>query len=434
VWEASPTPIRPAAQSGWRFSLHWAIINLRGPPSLNRESEDIAMLASTPRCRRGFTLVELLVVITIIGMLVALLLPAVQVVRETARQTQCMNNLKQLGTAMANYNTSKGKVPGYAQLVQRSQTQFVAGQLGNNGTIEVINMDDVNEAWGVSWAAMLLPYIERQDLWDQLLNPRIDPDDPDSEGVLEVRRIDVFICPSDGNLTARPDLAALSYSANTGAWDRDDGYNFLFVEPNSNVGDTLDNGVFSNVAEYQRTGRRPLEARLDKIRDGAGTTIMLSENIDKLYEPRNPNDPIFTWLGGSGSVLGPAGTEQQLGIVWIVPQDPDQPTPRTVTAMKDAGLDSQALINRRGDITPEDPSAEMFPYLARPASPHNQGVNVIFCDGHSQFLSENIDYTVYQRLLTSRGSRCVDPTEHEPLPQVIQDFRRLPALSEQDYQ
>jgi prepilin-type N-terminal cleavage/methylation domain-containing protein/prepilin-type processing-associated H-X9-DG protein len=423
----------PSVQSVWRFSRRSAIIELRGPPSQNRESEEIAMLALTPRRRPGFTLVELLVVITIIGMLVALLLPAVQAARETARQGQCLNNLGQLGLGMQNYNTSKGKLPGYAQLIRRAPGSWVAAFVDSGtGKLTVESAIDPAppyeappESWDVSWAAMLLPQIERQDIWDQIVDPTMNP---------EIRPIEVYVCPSDTEVTSRTDLPALSYSANTGAWDRDEGYEFLLVAPRSTVGDTLDNGVFTNSAAYQRMGQRPLESRLDKIRDGAGTTIMLSENTDKLYEARNAGDPAFTWLGGNGWYMGP-GSEQQLGFVWVVNEDPQ---PLTVLA-RDNLLD-QARINRRGDIVPEDDLADTVPYLARPASKHSGGVNVVFCDGTGKFIREDIDYIVYQQLLTSNGKICEDPTAHygptddNGPPPPIGTFRLAPPLSEQDYQ
>lgn len=102
-----------------------------------------------PTIRKGFTLVELLVVIAIIGVLVGLLLPAVQSAREAARRTQCINNLRQLGLALHNHHDSfNGLPPGWT-------TKTTAGVQGNGVAL-----------WG--WAAMILPYIEESALSDQL--------------------------------------------------------------------------------------------------------------------------------------------------------------------------------------------------------------------------------------------------------------------------
>jgi prepilin-type N-terminal cleavage/methylation domain-containing protein len=102
------------------------------------------------RCRRrsgaGFTLVELLVVIAIIGVLVALLLPAVQSAREASRRSSCSNNLKQMGLALQNY--------------QSAQQAFPVGS-GSHAT-------DDSWVWGFSWHVAILPYVEQGALWDQL--------------------------------------------------------------------------------------------------------------------------------------------------------------------------------------------------------------------------------------------------------------------------
>jgi len=136
-----------------------------------------------PRNRAAFTLVELLVVITIIGMLVALLLPAVMAARNRARITQCAHNQGQLGKAMLGYSLAKKHFPGYANTLRDRQN---------------------NISYRVSWAPLLLPYIERNDLWEGPAGWR-------SGNKSAVATISTFICPAD----AAPD-AGLSYVVNVG--------------------------------------------------------------------------------------------------------------------------------------------------------------------------------------------------------------------------
>lgn len=134
-----------------------------------------------PRTRRGFTLVELLVVIAIIGILVALLLPAVQAAREAARRSQCNNNLKQIGLALHNYHdTYKCFPPGY----------LYRGALG-----------DPN--WG--WMVFILPFMEQQPLYDQL-DPGLIPLKTRTtaavagagiDRTLLQTKIESYLCPSD---------------------------------------------------------------------------------------------------------------------------------------------------------------------------------------------------------------------------------------------
>jgi len=96
--------------------------------------------------KRGFTLIELLVVVAIIGVLMAILLPAVQMVRESARRTACMNNMYQLGMGAIHYESSKGKLPGYSGLMRQNS--------GNNLRVD--------------WPVLLMPYTERTDVYDYM--------------------------------------------------------------------------------------------------------------------------------------------------------------------------------------------------------------------------------------------------------------------------
>src|ERR1700676_3210772 len=109
-------------------------------------------MSCTPRRKTGFTLIELLVVIAIIGILIALLLPAVQQVREAASKLQCANNLKQIGLALHSYHDAN--------------KQFPPGYIDGNTNPASTPDNDVGPGWG--WAAFLLPYLEERNVFTQI--------------------------------------------------------------------------------------------------------------------------------------------------------------------------------------------------------------------------------------------------------------------------
>src|SRR5262245_7784139 len=186
--------------------------------------------------RDAFTLVELLVVIAIIGVLIALLLPAVQAVRETARKMSCKNNLKQLGLAMHNYESAFRTLPaGYA---------YRASPQGN--------------ALGFSWGALSLPFLEQTAVQEEF-NFSL-PIYDDVNRIVRERHLPVFLCPSDAKsidgfvVMSDEKYAMASYVANFGPPDLDE-----------NQEQRL--GVFS----------RNSATRLADIVDGLSNTLMVGE-------------------------------------------------------------------------------------------------------------------------------------------------------------
>jgi prepilin-type N-terminal cleavage/methylation domain-containing protein len=224
------------------------------------------------RRRGGFTLIELLVVIAIIALLIALLLPAVQKVREAADRTQCANNLKQLGLACHSYVDVNKCLPPSPTMygLQDELAEFFNG---------VDHEPDGDESFGPTWAVYLLPYLEQAPLY-KLWNLSYDPNTPpwgtaynfqSPQAVQGV--VPGFFCPSRRSSSTPPTLSlsgdgglpgALSDYACCVGTTGSDFWNFA-------VSPLLPNGAF-------RVGAPPgLGVRLAEITDGTSNTILIGE-------------------------------------------------------------------------------------------------------------------------------------------------------------
>jgi prepilin-type N-terminal cleavage/methylation domain-containing protein/prepilin-type processing-associated H-X9-DG protein len=346
---------------------------------------------------RGFTLVELLVVITIIGMLMALLFPAVNAVREAARKINCANNQSQLGKAILAYEANNGYFPGYINRLGPSSNSMTAS---------------VNDSLEVSWIVAILPHLERADLyavwslgWKTVKQRSYE---------LQARKyLKLVVCPSDPPARTGVNDCPRSYTVNCGRYGTDPGPS-TYVRQAYGVfhRSGLNNSGVPNTAEEAKIS-------LDYIssNDGAGSTLMLGENVQYNNEEwvctSNISDANRTlkrdWLtvpsSSSGSYWN-AG-EKWNGFVWS-----EQEYNNTNGSIGRLNVINWGIANRQ--------RTDAYPSLA---SYHGGGVNVVFCDGHSYFLKDDISYDVYWHLMTpnSRAAKYTGGVISNGIPGTLSD-------------
>ncbi len=335
--------------------------------------------------RSGFTLVELLVVIAIISMLIALLVPAVQMARESGRRASCENNEHQLSLALLNYEAAGRKFPGYVEHL---------GEWDRQNDNPIPHPADKNLV-DASWIIPILPFLERPDIakrWDN-----------DSLSWSDKPRIylAVLSCPSNPPDQAVQGATPMAYAVNCGLRD---GYSPL--EQSLDITDDWDTGypntpatgVFFNhgsllppIQKHSKPRSNPPSRHVFNsvnyinLHDGLTNTIMLSENLQT-----------SSWVPPNGLTQTAAWRfEWYLGICW-------EPV--------DLGASSEVPAGAKVNQDKTMPKGT----LQRPSSRHPGGVVMSFCDGRTQFINERIDYLVYQHLMSPDSEEAALLTGMDP--------------------
>ncbi len=321
-------------------------------------------MSRTPNrtARGGFTLIELLVVIAIIGVLIALLLPAVQQAREAARRSQCINNLKQIGLAIHGYHDLHNAFPsGYSSEWKRDG--------GDEGTAE----DDLGHGW--AWASLILPQMEQPALYASI-NFGLTMTFPDND-TAQLTRMASYLCPSDNP----KQLIPVRNEDNTETIYTVASANYVGMFGTGEVGEEpgAGNGCFFR---NSRVGFRD-------IRDGSSQTIAVGERSSNLSYVTWTGRSIGGWLFTTSSFEG--GTNQF------------SPDPEESYTMVLGPVGTEDLPR-----TPNHPRAHVEDYWSH----HPGGVNFLFADGSVHFIKNGITPPVFQALATRAGGEVVSADQY----------------------
>lgn len=365
------------------------------------------------KLRTAFTLIELLVVIAIVGLLMALLLPALNAVRNSAASLQCKTNMKQIGTALAAYHSTHSCFP-------LTMTDSMRNKSGLCGT-------------GLySWMAQILPYIERRDLYDQLNFDVVMSDDCRNTGPISnthpnatVARatIDLFICPSDYWLSETKMGSANpgnnSYIANLG-WPPESTGIAGERGVSSTTGTAPYNGLFcvaSIATNPDAASWHPGGAVSSRdVTDGLQYTSAVSERlISRDANPLNSTDERRKFFCGCVNERMPA-TQKQLsdGCYMVHVEDPQY-----AVNIGQAWISGHQFVantymhvltpNKRNCYIPE--GLRDGDWWVTPSSQHPGGVHVLMGDGHVQWIDNGINEEIWWGMGSRDGKEVKRPDE-----------------------
>jgi prepilin-type N-terminal cleavage/methylation domain-containing protein len=306
------------------------------------------MLRQTRKCRNGFTLIELLVVIAIIAILIGLLLPAVQKVREAAARTQCSNNLKQWGLAMHNFHDVRSQFP-YAERNDPRQT----------------------------WVMWLWPYIEQDNLAKQIDMTTQDFYTPPCTVYNTMNGLcgqgqPLFYCPSQPN-GANLDDSSQQYCRLRG--------NYVICFGPYKQDTAMPNQPLAMFGEVNGSRATPQKTRMTDITDGTSNTLMMSEYLMALSHDDDD------WRG---DMYNDDGTNHFMTIT----------TPNSSVA---------DVVNWANTTNPDPlmPVSTAGAEFNAARSHHIGGVNVVMADASTHFVSNTISLSTWQAMGTMNGDETL---------------------------
>jgi prepilin-type N-terminal cleavage/methylation domain-containing protein len=315
------------------------------------------------KSRHGFTLVELLVVITIIGILIALLLPAVQAAREAARRMQCSNNVKQISLAVHSLVETNGVMP----------------PAGSDG-VKKLPMAGPYHGTNYTIFVWLLPHVEQKPLYDYA-NGYANGDTfkyVNGEYVIMSKSIQAYICPDERMPTADGHCSTTHYQGYLGAYSNYAGNFLVFGAPNK-----------MNTVLTGQKGSLEGSNRFAEIVDGLSNTLFFAERY------------------GTCSADGTLSGSLAYGSLWADGWLPWNPI---------FGINGESNGYIPSTYVPYEP-VKMFQVAPDPLSeclssvaqsPHSTGMTVGVGDGSVRFISGNMDHTIWERLCDPRDGAIIN--------------------------